>query len=105
MKLFKSAIISLLLVLPITAHATVDFLSVNEITKEYYWGDEDRSTGWIGWTIVPETKLETAESELLKRGYTESEYPYKIEFGIALVLLMVVCGQYFVRRRMKKNRL
>lgn len=55
----KTLIIGLLLFLTTTASATVNFLSVNQITKEYYWGDEDNSTGWIGWTTVPEVQLET----------------------------------------------
>ena len=37
-----------ILLLPVTSYGTVDYLSVNPMTKEYYWGDEDNRTGWIG---------------------------------------------------------
>jgi hypothetical protein len=79
MKPLRLAIIALVLLLPTTACATVDFLSVNMITKEYYWGDEDNPTGWIGWRSVPEGQLDTAENDLKKLGYTWTHYPYKIE--------------------------
>jgi hypothetical protein len=93
----------LLIALPITASATVDFLSVNKITKEYYWGDEDNPTGWIGWRGVPEAQLETAEDDLKKLGYTETFYPYKIESCIASAVLVLTLGQYIIRKRPRKN--
>lgn len=103
MKLLRLTIISLILLLPTTASATVDFLSVNTITKEYYWGDEDNSTGWIGWTSVPEGRLDSAEDDLKKLGYTETFYPYKIESYIASLVLIIVLGLYVVRRKVKKT--
>lgn len=103
MKLSRLTIIVLMLLLPMTVHATVDFLSVNSITKEYYWGDEDNSTGCIGWTYVPEGQLDTAESDLKKLGYTETNYPYKIESYITLLVVVLVLGQYIIRKKVKKN--
>jgi hypothetical protein len=99
----KVLIIGLLLLLSTTASATVDFLSVNKITKEYYWGDEDSPTGWIGWTSVPEGQLDTAEDDLKKLGYTETFYPYKIESYIFAALFILSLGQYIIRRKVKKN--
>lgn len=80
----------LISIMPLYAWATVDFLSVNKITKEYYWGDEDRSPGWIGWEYVPEGQLDTAEGDLKKLGYTETFYPYKIETCLTVVVLGAV---------------
>jgi hypothetical protein len=93
--------IGLLLFLSTTASATVDFLSVNKLTKEYYWGDEDNSTGWIGWTTVPEAQLDTAEYDLKKSGYTETFYPYKIESYIFAALSILGLGQYIIRRKLR----
>lgn len=92
----------MLFLAPITANATVDFLSVNKITKEYYWGDEDHSTGWIGWTSVPETQLDTAEDDFKKLGYTETFFPYKIESSITIVVSILTLALYVIRRRVKK---
>lgn len=96
---FKTLIIvAPLLALPSTVSATVAFLSVNKITKEYYWGDEDHSPGWIGWKYVPEGLLDTAEDDLKKLGYTETFYPYKIESYIVSFALVIVIGLYLIRR-------
>jgi len=103
MKLLRVTIIGLILLLPIAASATVNFLSVNKITEEYYWGDEDNPTGWIGWTSIPEGQLETAEDYLRKLGYTETFYPYKIESYIASLVFVLALGQYIIRRKIKKN--
>lgn len=97
-------IIALVLLLPITSCATVDFLSVNKITKEYYWGDEDNPTGWIGWTSVPEGQLDTAENDLQKLGYTRTYYPYKIESYLASLIMILALGQYIIRRLVRKTR-
>lgn len=86
-----------------TVYATVDFLSVNKITKEYYWGDEDNSTGWIGWTPIPEGQLDTAEGDLKKLGYTQTNYPYKIESYIFLFVVVLTLGQHIIRKKVKKN--
>lgn len=101
MKLSRLIVMSLILLQPMTAFATVDFLSVNEITKEYYWGDDDHSTGWIGWTVVPEKLLDTAEDDLKKLGYTETFYPYKIESYIAATVLIIMLAQYIIRKKLK----
>lgn len=84
----------MILLLPGMASATVHFLSVNKITKEYYWEDEDRSPGWIGWTYVPEGQIDTAEDALKKLGYTETSYPFKIESYLALFVLAIMLGSY-----------
>jgi hypothetical protein len=97
--------IAALIFLPITAQATVDYLAVNTITKEYYWGDEDHSTGWIGWKFVPEAQLETAEADLKKLGYTRTYYPYKIESLFVSLVVILTLGQYVVRRKLKKNKI
>jgi hypothetical protein len=97
--------IAALMFLPITAQATVDYLAVNRITKEYYWGDEDHSTGWIGWKFVPEAQLETAEVDLKKLGYTRTYYPYKLESLLVSLVLILTLGQYVVRRKLKKSRI
>ena len=102
MKLIRFIILFVVLFLPSIVYATVDFLSVNKITKEYYWRDEDHSTGWIGWTSVPEGELETAEENLIELGYTKTSYPYKIETFIALLVGLMILGLYVVRRRARQ---
>jgi hypothetical protein len=103
MKLLRLIIIGFILSLPMAASATVDFLSANKITKEYYWGDEDNPTGWIGWASIPEGQLDTAENDLKKLGYTETFYPYKIESYIALFVLTLILGLYIIRKKRRKN--
>jgi hypothetical protein len=101
--IMKKLSTGLFLLLPMTASATVDFLSANKITKEYYWGDEDHSTGWIGWTSVSEGQLDTAVADLKKLGYTETFYPYKIESYIFSLILILLLGRYIVRTRSKRT--
>lgn len=103
MKLTRLSIVILLLLQPIVTFATVDFLSVNRITKEYYWGDEDSSTGWIGWTNVTEGQIDTTEDDLKKLGYTETKYPYKIELVTVSIIVLILMLQFIVKK-IKKNR-
>lgn len=86
-----------------TAYATVDYLSVNKITKEYYWGDDDNPTGLIGWISVPERQLDTAEDDLKKLGYTRTYYPYKIESYIIAVAMVLTLGAYITIKKVNKN--
>lgn len=90
----------MVLLLPITSYGTVDYLSVNHITKEYFWGDEDNRTGWVGWEPVPEGQLATAEKEFRALGYERTSYPFKIESSIVLALGVVFLGLFFFKKRM-----
>lgn len=98
MKTLKVTIISLILLLPLTSFATVDYLLANKITKEYYWADEDHSPGWIGWKVVPEVQLDTAVDDLKKLGYTQTFYPYKIETYITILVSTLAAGLYIIKR-------
>ena len=69
------------------ALATVDFLAINHITKEYFWGDEDHDTGLIGWEIVPESGSPYRNPDYLhQQGYTETNFPYKLDLILGLIL-------------------
>ena len=72
--------------------ATVDYLSVNHITKELYWGDDgDRVTGVIGWVTIPEGVFEESERKYTEMGYSFTEFPFKIElFSIVLIGLLLM---------------
>ena len=102
MKLFRLSIIILVLLLPIASYATLDYLSVNKITKEYYWGGEDNPTGWIGWKRVPEGQFDTAEDDLEKLGYSKTYYPFKIESYIALSIGVLLFGLFIIRKNKNK---
>lgn len=102
MRRYSFVILLLILLLPISSYGTVDFLSVNHVTKEYYWGDEDHGTGLIGWEAVPEGQLYTAVVDLEEFGYTRTYYPFKIESIATLVTGALVLGVYFLRRKKKK---
>lgn len=102
MKNLKLTLLFFALVVPFVSFATVDFLSVNKITKEYYWGDDDRSPGWIGWKYVPEGQLDTAEADLIKLGYSETFYPYKLEtYAVLGIFLLMGIFLMINKRRVK----
>ena len=100
--MFKPLISLLIILLPVSAYATVDFLAVNHITKEYYWEEEGSiGTGWIGWEYVPEGQIETAEEDFIKLGYRKADFPYKIESAIFLITGTTLLG-FMVRGKRSK---
>lgn len=99
---YSLLIFLLMLLLPNTLYGTVDYLSVNHVTKEYYWGDEDNRTGWIGWQPIPEGQLDTAEEELRALGYKKTYYPFKIESVVVLTIGILIVGLYFLRKNKLK---
>ncbi|WP_017733504.1 hypothetical protein [Nafulsella turpanensis] len=99
MKRYSFIIFLLILLLPVSSYGTVDYLSVNHVTKEYYWGNEDNETGWIGWETVPEGQLDTAEEEFEELGYTRALNPFKIESILILAIGVSVFGIYFFERK------
>jgi hypothetical protein len=100
-KLFLVSIM-LISLLPIASYATVDYLAVNHITKEYYWGDDDNGTGWIGWEYIPDGLYETTEADFIKSGYTRTHYPYKIESIIVLAVGALLIGLFIIRKNNNK---
>lgn len=105
MSLLKFTFIYFILLLPISATATVDYLAANNLTKGYYWEDEDHSTGWIGWTYIPESQLETAEVDLIKLDYTETFYPYKIETCLLLIITLLILGVFLSNRKLWRRQI
>jgi hypothetical protein len=98
---FIKLIIFFFILLPITAFATIDVLSVNKITKEYYWGDDDSFVGWIGWGNVSGEQFDSIENDLEKSGYTRTYYPYKIETFIIFLIAIIILGKYVKRKKLK----
>lgn len=80
-----------LVFLPTVGFATVDYLAVNHWTNEYFfWGDDDRRQGWIGWEVVSEAQTDTAPKSLAAQGYSETFFPWKIESGLLMCLMLSV---------------
>ncbi|PCJ63691.1 MAG: hypothetical protein COA58_15215 [Bacteroidetes bacterium] len=99
--MFKTRLIALLAgcFAAFSTFATVDYLRVNHITKELYWGDEDHSTGWLGWEGVPDGIYEETTNKYEDLGYSYTQFPFKIELAlIGLVLGFLV----FIRRKRRK---
>lgn len=103
MSIYRLLLFFLIMSLPVVSYATVDYMAVNHITKEYYWGDDDHRAGWIAWKNVPETQLGTAEEDFIKSGYTRTYYPYKIETAIVLVMGFLFYGLSLFRKRHKRH--
>lgn len=80
--------------------ATVDYLSVNHLTKQLYWGDTDNSPGWIGWETIPDGITQEKEAEYLEKGYEFTENAYLIEEVVCGVLIIGVVLVYGRRRRL-----
>ena len=79
----------------------MDFLAVNHITDEYYWCNEDKFVGWIGWEYVPEDQLNYKEKELIMSGYKETQNPFKIEQAIFVFIILFVLLLILYRRKKK----
>ena len=84
--------------LPTISQATVDYLSVNNITKEYYWGDDDHSTGWIGWEPMGEAYRNLTDAEIEQKGYTKTNNPFKIEMCLFFAFILIVSAALFMRK-------
>ena len=102
-KVKKTILILLFFLINTGASATIDYLTVNHITKQMYWADTDNSPGIIGWTLIPEGKSEFYEQEYLNRGFTFTNNPYLIEetILIALTILFIaikINGLFRIRR-------
>jgi len=54
------------------AFATVEYLTVNHITKELFWAETGGyiEVGFIGWEIIPERKHHEDAEKYLARGYS-----------------------------------
>jgi hypothetical protein len=87
-----------MLLLSSYAFATVDYLAVNHLTKQLYWADADNSPGLIGWTNIPEGKLEYNGIEYLNDGFTFTNNPYLIE-----ELILIAVGLIIITQRIRKR--
>lgn len=89
MKLKSTLLIFLSLLTVKSTFATVDYLVVNHITEELYWGETDHEPGFVGWESIPESKWIEAEREYLKNGYSMTKNPYKIELGLGVIIFIL----------------
>jgi len=90
--------------LSFTAFATVNYLTVNHITKELYWAETGggNGEGFIGWEVIPERSHYDDLQKYLDLGYTYTEFPYKLDILAALIILLPLL--IFLIRRKKKRR-
>lgn len=84
--------------------ATINYLTVNHITKQLYWAETDHPTGLIGWEGVGEV-YEAKEKGYLNMGYTYTKNPFLIEEVILLFIVTSLITYWFVRNRKRKNAL
>lgn len=87
-----------------TSFATVESLYVNHLTKEYQSSDNG-CLGWIGWESIPTDgkNWDDIENKLIKEGYTEMTFPFKIELLIIGFIISVYIAIKWTRQRLKKN--
>lgn len=98
----KSILIFCLFLWCFQSFATVEWLTVNHFTKELYWAETGRESGYIGWQVIPEHLYQEQLEIYLAKGYSETTFPYKLEvaFGIFLLLLFIII---FFRLKKRKN--
>jgi len=68
----KQIIVFLFALTTTSALATVNYLTVNHITKELFWAETGGyiEVGFIGWEIIPERKHHEDAEKYLARGYS-----------------------------------
>jgi len=81
------------------SYATVDVLYKNNITKEYQYNDND-FYGIIGWQVVSGEGYDSIEQELIKSGYTKTDFPFKVDLIFSAFMLSII----FLIRHIIRNR-
>lgn len=100
---FKTVLLLCFMLCGAHAFATVEWLTVNHITKELYWAETDQPEGFIGWEVIPEGKYHNALEMYSNRGYTETTYPFKLETVSALVLVVLVFLYFRLKKKKRAN--
>ncbi|MFK7813577.1 MAG: hypothetical protein AB8B59_13880 [Maribacter sp.] len=99
----KRILIFFLFLTTSTVFATVEYLTVNHMTKELYWAEtESNKEGFIGWEIIPERSHHEDLSIYLELGYTYTKFPYKVDLLIGLIFILSIL-LLFLRMKKKGN--
>tara|TARA_R100000951_G_scaffold79828_1_gene67732 strand:- start:15 stop:335 length:321 start_codon:yes stop_codon:yes gene_type:complete len=83
--------------------ATVDYLTVNHVTKQLYWAETDQPSGWIGWTTIPEGQWEIEQKKYLETGYSFTSNPYFIEEVIASLIILSILVFWIIMNYKKRK--
>ena len=100
----KTIFLIALLLMTAPVFATVEWLSVNHVTKELYWAETDREPGFIGWDAIAEGKYDEMKSKYLSMGYTETTFPYKLDLIFVTVIFTVTFLFGSIMQRIKRSR-
>ncbi len=101
----KYLFLLIILVFPVSSYGTVDLLCVNHITKELQHFDSGHDYIGIGWESLGEgdERLIALESEFLKNGYKYSEFTWRIEFFIGLIVSGFLTISAIIYRRKRRK--
>jgi len=86
------------------AFATVEYLTINHITKELYWAETGggNGEGFIGWEVIPERSHHDDLQKYLDLGYTYTRFPYKLDILAGLIVLFPPI-LLIIRRKKKRH--
>lgn len=77
--------------------ATVDYLTVNHLSKQLYWAETDQPSGWIGWRTIPEGQWEIQQKKYIEIGYSFTNNPYLIEEVIASLIILSILVFWIIK--------
>lgn len=100
----KTRLFLILIFTSTNAFSTINYLTVNHITKQLYWAETDHPPGLIGWEGVGEV-YKAKEKSYLDMGYTYTENPFLIEEIILLFITVSIITYWFARNRKRKKAL
>ena len=99
----KKALFAIFLIIQSTVvFSTADVPARNWITKELYTYEDVSLYIGIGWQIIPESKWNTINTLIKVHGYRYTNFPYKIELILLLIVVISVVA-FFSAQIFSKN--
>ncbi len=99
LRMKKIITLSFFIFLASNLFSTIDYVAVNDFTKEMYVFEEDNYRG-IFWKSIGDT--EYIENKYLNSGYIYTQFPYKLDYALLFVCFLII--GFIVLKIIKKSK-